>query len=282
MLLIDFPMCLLAGLTFARLHKDGELMDGVICGTLFLVVIIFLIFTVGQLFAITEPIKIAFGELKNLFEAKYMLVGLPFLIFDFGMCMLGGILGIIVGSMVRGSVTMIGKFVEWSKRKYAKKQKIAGFIIGGLVFLIAIPLLFASASSFIDTKLNLPKLISEPFNFIIATFFIIFGLLFSAWAGFAQFKIGKGTPVPAMPAQRLVTTGPYALCRNPMLLGTVIYYLGISLWLSSLSAMMLTGLFLLCSIAYIKLIEEKELEARFGREYEEYEKKVPFLIPRLR
>ncbi len=53
-LLIDFPMCLLAGLTFAYLHEDAELKDGIICGILFLIVMIFLIFTVGRLFAITE------------------------------------------------------------------------------------------------------------------------------------------------------------------------------------------------------------------------------------
>ena len=102
-LLIDFPMCLLAGLTFAHLHKDAKLRDGVICGTLFLIVIIFLIFTAGQLFTITEPIKIASGELKSFFGAKYVLIGLTFLIFDFGMCMLGGVLGIVIGSMIRGS-----------------------------------------------------------------------------------------------------------------------------------------------------------------------------------
>jgi len=85
-----------------------------------------------------------------------------------------------------------------------------------------------------------------------------------------------------IPTQKLVTIGPYALCRNPMLLGSVVYYSGISLWLNSLSAVIITASFLLCSIAYIKLIEEKELEARLGKEYEEYKRKVPFLIPRLR
>jgi len=64
--------------------------------------------------------------------------------------------------------------------------------------------------------------------------------------------------------------------------GIVAYYLGISLWLNSLFAAILTTLFLLCSIAYIKLVEERELKARFGREYEEYKRKTPFLIPRLR
>ncbi len=172
---------------------------------------------------------------------------------------------------------MVNKFVEWSKRKYTEKQKIVGFILGGFVFLVVIPSILASVS-FIDAKLNL-KLISEPFNFVIASFFTAFGLSFIAWSGFFQFKIGKGTPIPAMPTQKLVTTGPYALCRNPMLLGSTSYYIGISLLVNSLSALVLTSLFVLLSIAYIKLVEEKELEARFGKEYEEYKRKTPFLIP---
>jgi protein-S-isoprenylcysteine O-methyltransferase Ste14 len=32
---------------------------------------------------------------------------------------------------------------------------------------------------------------------------------------------------------------------------------------------------------YIKFIEEKELEARFGQEYSEYKKRTPFFIPKI-
>lgn len=32
-------------------------------------------------------------------------------------------------------------------------------------------------------------------------------------------------------------------------------------------------------IGYLKLIEEKELQMRFGNEYLEYKKKTPFIIP---
>jgi protein-S-isoprenylcysteine O-methyltransferase Ste14 len=35
-------------------------------------------------------------------------------------------------------------------------------------------------------------------------------------------------------------------------------------------------------LIYIKLIEEKELEERFGSEYVEYKKRTPFLIPSFR
>jgi protein-S-isoprenylcysteine O-methyltransferase Ste14 len=33
---------------------------------------------------------------------------------------------------------------------------------------------------------------------------------------------------------------------------------------------------------YIKLIEEKELEARFGLDYLAYKRNTPFILPRLR
>ena len=32
-------------------------------------------------------------------------------------------------------------------------------------------------------------------------------------------------------------------------------------------------------ISYLKIIEEKELQMRFGDEYIEYKKKTPFIIP---
>ena len=38
---------------------------------------------------------------------------------------------------------------------------------------------------------------------------------------------------------------------------------------------------LILGSAYHKLVEEKELMAKFGREYEEYRSKTPFLIPKL-
>jgi len=41
-------------------------------------------------------------------------------------------------------------------------------------------------------------------------------------------------------------------------------------------------LFTALIIAYVKLVEEKELEARFGEKYIRYKKKTPFLIPKRR
>ena len=37
---------------------------------------------------------------------------------------------------------MINKFSEWSKRKYTKKQKMLGLILGELLLPVVIPLVF--------------------------------------------------------------------------------------------------------------------------------------------
>ena len=66
-----------------------------------------------------------------------------------------------------------------------------------------------------------------------------------------------------------------------MTLGTNIFYLGVAIWLGSLSAVGLGLVYPVGILIYIKLIEEKELEERFGSEYLEYKRRTPFLIPRL-
>jgi protein-S-isoprenylcysteine O-methyltransferase Ste14 len=54
-------------------------------------------------------------------------------------------------------------------------------------------------------------------------------------------KIGQGTPAPMMPTRRLLVTGPYHLCRNPMVLGTIIAYLGVVVLTGSLSSFRLAA-----------------------------------------
>jgi len=66
-----------------------------------------------------------------------------------------------------------------------------------------------------------------------------------------------------------------------MALGTTIFYLGIAIWLGSISALGLGLVYSVGILIYIKLLEEKELEERFGSEYLEYKKRTPFLIPGL-
>jgi len=56
-------------------------------------------------------------------------------------------------------------------------------------------------------------------------------------------------------------------------------YSGIVVMIGSYTALLLVVLFTFMLIAYIKLIEEKELELRFGQEYLDYKNDTPFIIP---
>ncbi|MHB8901102.1 MAG: methyltransferase family protein [Thermoguttaceae bacterium] len=81
--------------------------------------------------------------------------------------------------------------------------------------------------------------------------------------------------------QKLLTDGPYSFCRNPMALGTLVFYFSIAVVASSLKALLAVALLTVCLLVYIRLIEEKEMEQRFGQAYSRYRQRTPFIMPRV-
>ena len=173
----------------------------------------------------------------------------------------------------------MNRFKKWAEHEYSKKQRMIAVVLGGFIFWIVIPFFMIIASFYIDQWLHLPKLRYGRINSLTGFLCIIIGWLFANWTVKVQFSMGKGTPIPLMATQKLIIKRPYTYCRNPMTLGTSIFYLGVAIWLGSLSAIGLGLVYPVGILIYIKLIEEKELEERFGSEYLEYKKSTPFLIP---
>lgn len=171
------------------------------------------------------------------------------------------------------------RFQKWAEHEYSENQRIIALILEGILFVIIIPLFLVVASSHIDHWLQIPRFAHGLAAFI-GLLLMVPGLLFALWSIYVQFTLGKGTPVPLMATQTLVVQRPYTYCRNPMTFGTILLYLGMSIWIGSFSAI---GVTLFCTgllVIYIKTIEEKELETRFGSAYTEYKRNTPFLIPR--
>jgi hypothetical protein len=78
----------------------------------------------------------------------------------------------------------------------------------------------------------------------------------------------------------LVTEGIYTYSRNPMVLGYSLLPIGMGLMFQSLGMVLsITPLVLIVNIYIVKTIEEPRLFERFGKEYAEYRKKTPFLLP---
>lgn len=81
--------------------------------------------------------------------------------------------------------------------------------------------------------------------------------------------------------EKIVTRGVYSVIRHPQYLGGLLAHVGISFLLSALYALLSTLLFVLI-VYLLSWKEEKELTREFGKEYEDYKKKVPIIMPKLR
>ena len=93
---------------------------------------------------------------------------------------------------------------------------------------------------------------------------------------------GKGTPLPLDPPKKLVVEGPYRVVRNPMYWGVGSVILGEAAVFHSFALAELAGAFVLGVTLFVLLYEEPALRQKFGPEFEEYCRRVPRWLPRLR
>jgi len=162
-----------------------------------------------------------------------------------------------------------------------KRGKIVTTPVAALIF-FGIIVLFIFASLWLDKWLTCLDFGSTWWSLGLGWLLIIAGCLIMFWPVISFFHT-RGTPVPFTPPPKLITTGLYACVRNPMLLGMFIFLFGLGVLFGSLSLIFIfTPLFIAINVLYIKAIEEKEMEKKFGKEYLEYKKRVPMFFPWLK
>jgi len=109
---------------------------------------------------------------------------------------------------------------------------------------------------------------------------MIWGYLQYRLCGRYRIKRGGGGPGLETPPERLVSTGPYALTRNPMYLGHIIFLIGLTLTLRSWLAALIT-----IAVAiwfHIRVVgDEKKLIPRLGQPYIDYLNSVKRWVPGL-
>jgi protein-S-isoprenylcysteine O-methyltransferase Ste14 len=86
-----------------------------------------------------------------------------------------------------------------------------------------------------------------------------------------SFRKANTTILPVgRPTTAIVQRGPYRFTRNPMYVAMALGYLGLSIWLNNLWALVLLPLVVaVIDLAVIRR-EERYLTAKFGRPYREY------------
>jgi len=152
----------------------------------------------------------------------------------------------------------------------------------GIIFWFGLSVLLVFASLWLDGLLPVCLPLPTPTNIFISVPLIVIGSLLALWTVCLFFR-AKGSPVPLNPPKKLVVGGLYAYVRNPMVVGWIIMLFGVGILLNSISLIFIfTPLFTVLNVLYLKTIEEKEMEKKFGKEYLKYKQNVPMFLPRLR
>ena len=150
----------------------------------------------------------------------------------------------------------------------------------GLCVFFGLLLLVIFGSLKMDKTLNFPILLPGQIGIIIGLVLLISGSFFWIWC-IIWFIKARGTPVPFNPPPELVSGGPYAWSRNPMLTGVFAFLFGMGFLLGSISMVLIwIPVFIIFNVIELKLVEEPELERRFGDSYRAYKKHVPMFFPR--
>lgn len=166
------------------------------------------------------------------------------------------------------------------------RKAILGILITIIIVVVIVPTAYWFIIRAIDKAAGFSPILPQPIAAILAAASLFIAFFWITWAYSYLHFVGKGLPFEVFgyslhPTKILVTTGPYAYVRNPMILGEMFILLGVAFLQRSVS-----GLFLIPVAAglvslYITLFEEKMLLKRFDGDYEEYRRNVPMLIPRL-
>lgn len=171
--------------------------------------------------------------------------------------------------------------MDISTRKKAFGTAVSVILVG-----VVAPAVFWLVSAGIDQAFGLGRLLGVPWSSIISAASALIGAFWILWSWSYLLFVGQGLPLEVFgralhPTRVLVTTGPYAYTRNPMVLGLLFILLAVASFRGTLSGFVLVPVAGLLTWLSLVVFEEKGLVRRFGADYEKYRRSVPLLFPRL-
>ena len=134
---------------------------------------------------------------------------------------------------------------------------------------------------------RLVQRIRVPLGFLFAIVFLVFArptvisLVIGAAIAFVGVAIRAWASGHIRKARVLAVSGPYARTRNPLYVGSLILGLGFTIasgvwWLALIFCVLFIGIYL-----PVMCVEAEDMRRIFGGDFEEYERNVPLLIPRI-
>lgn len=158
-----------------------------------------------------------------------------------------------------------------------KWYSILSYFLGGALFFIAGPALIIFLAGLCPYDFMPNNAISSIFGAICSGV----GLFFVIWANYELITKGKGGALVigqiklCKETQKLVTTGPYSMCRNPMHMGIILFYLGLCCAINSLLTLLVPLAMLCFAYAFAIFLDEPRLKRDFKDEYLKWQIDVP-------
>ena len=136
------------------------------------------------------------------------------------------------------------------------------------------------AALIVCTVIALSRSYWEEADEVVAFLLFLLGMVFVGIASLG--RMWCSLYIAGFKDKRLITEGPYSVCRNPLYLFSLIGFVGLGLTTETFTIPIV--LFLMFTIYYPFVInaEELRLSQLFGSDFERYRHEVPRILPRIR
>ena len=170
--------------------------------------------------------------------------------------------------------------VTSAEKEYSRATKGFFTVWGLIIWELVVPAVLVGLGLGADRLLGL-RLDPDPqARWLVGGLAFVLGQIFIIWTAYDQIRLSGGTPAFKAPPKKLLISGPFAWCRNPMVFGYLLYYYGLAFTVASPVALLgLCPALHLFALSVIVHVEEVELEQRFGRAYLAYKSTVNRLLP---
>jgi protein-S-isoprenylcysteine O-methyltransferase Ste14 len=167
------------------------------------------------------------------------------------------------------------KYLKSQNRLHENRPDLAGehrFTDAGQIILFVLFLVVWIIDSFIfKFSTFLTENVRWYFRFAAGILMLIIGLYIS-WKGI-RIVFGEKRESP-----KVITESVFSVVRHPIYLGSILSFLGLVITTLSILSFII-WLIIVVFYYYVSRHEEKLLLAKFGKEYEDYMRKVPMLFP---
>jgi protein-S-isoprenylcysteine O-methyltransferase Ste14 len=175
---------------------------------------------------------------------------------------------------------------EKLRRKYGKDKgdrvgSLLGMISGWGFFIFLFGVWLSPQPRFLISSFQDLSVVIPVVNFSIPLLHLILSIPFiaiGAWFGIVGVKATGLRVAETHKPERVISDGIYSHIRHPQYFGAILAHLGITLLLSSLYSLIYTPFVILYNYLVARK-EEKELVREFGKQYEDYGKRIPMFRP---